>query len=126
MVYYEYYDQTGYVGTSMYNVYIVDEVKPTIAIEGGYNEYTVVKAKLGDIIKAKDYTITDNYDSKKKIIISVVVFNPMYAMYDLIDNEVEIDDMKFTATHRGEYVVYYYAQDTSGNVATACYRIIVE
>lgn len=126
VVYYEYTDQTGLYTTSTYDVYIVDEVKPTITIEGGYNEYTVVKAKLGDIIKAKDYTITDNYDSQKKLIISVVVFDPMYAMYDLIENDVEIDDMKFTATHRGEYVVYYYAQDTSGNVAKTCYRIIVE
>lgn len=126
VVYYEYTDQTGYTGTSTYDVYIVDEVKPTITIEGGYNEYTVVKAKLGDIIKAKDYTVTDNFDSKSKLIISVVVFDPMFAMYDLIENDVEIDDMKFTATHRGEYEVYYYAQDTSGNVAKTYYTIIVE
>ena len=45
---------------------------------------------------------------------------------DITENDVEIDDMKFTATHRGEYVVYYYAQDTSGNVAKTHYKIIVE
>jgi hypothetical protein len=60
------------------------------------------------------------------MVLSVVVIDPFYTMYDLIDNDVEIDDMKFTLEYKGEYVVYYYAEDTSGNVATASYRIFVK
>ena len=43
-----------------------------------------------------------------------------------ISSVCEIDDLKFTAEYRGEYVVYYYAEDSSGNVATASYRIFVK
>ena len=34
--------------------------------------------------------------------------------------------MKFELNYKGEYIVYYYAEDTSGNVATASYRIFVK
>ena len=123
---YQYFSQNGKNQTGLYNINIVDEVKPTIVIDGGYNEYSVIGARLGDVIKAKDYTITDNFDEEEDLIINVVVFDPMFAMYDLIDNGMEIDDMKFTAEYRGTYVVYYYAEDSSGNVATASYKIYVE
>ncbi len=123
---YQYYVQNGKSITGLYNINIIDEVKPTITIDGGYNEYSVIGARLGDVIKAKGYTITDNFDDEEDLIVNVVVFDPMFAMYDLIDNGMEIDDMKFTAEYKGTYVVYYYAEDSSGNVATASYKIYVE
>ena len=123
---YQYYSQNGNNTTGLCNINIIDEVKPTITIDGGYNEYSVIGARLGDVIKAKGWTATDNFDDEEDLIVNVVVFDPMFAMYDLIDNGMEIDDMKFTAEYKGTYVVYYYAEDSSGNVATASYKIYVE
>jgi hypothetical protein len=112
--------------TSTYTINIIDEEKPEIKIEGGYNEYSVIEANLGDIITAKDYTLKDNIDTEEEMVFCIVVFDPFFTMYDLIDNDCEIDDLKFTAEYKGEYVVYYYAEDSSGNVATASYRIFVK
>jgi hypothetical protein len=123
---YQYTDQKNQTTTSSYTINIVDEEKPVITIEGGYNEFSVIEAELGDIITAKDYTLTDNIDSEEEMVFCIVVFDPYFTMYDLIDNNCEIDDLKFTAEYRGEYVVYYYAEDSSGNVATASYRIFVK
>ena len=123
---YQYVDQNKQRTTSTYEINIIDEEKPEIKIEGGYNEYSVIEANLGDIITAKDYTLTDNIDSEEEMVFMIVVFDPFFTMYDLIDNNCEIDDLKFTAEYKGEYVVYYYAEDSSGNVATASYRIFVK
>ena len=126
IVTYIYKDQKNQMAIGSYNINVVDEIKPKIKIEGGYNEFTVIEANLGDIITAANYELTDNKDSADDMVLSVVVIDPFYTMYDLIDNDVEIDDMKFTLEYKGEYVVYYYAEDTSGNVATASYRIFVK
>lgn len=126
IVTYIYKDQKNNRQVVSYEIRIIDEVKPTIIIEGGYNEFSVVEANLGDIITAKDYFLYDNVDAEEDLIFGLVVIDPFFSMYDLIDNDVEIDDMKFTAEYRGEYIVYYYAEDTSGNVATASYRVFVK
>ena len=126
LVTYLYQDQSYNQGLGSYTVNIVDEVKPEIKIEGGYNEFTVLEAEIGDIITAAHYEMTDNNDQPEEMVVSVVVIDPFFTMYDLIDNNIEIDDMKFTIEYRGEYVVYYYVEDTSGNVATASYRIFVK
>ena len=122
---YKYTEQNNRSNTASYNINIVDEVKPVIAIEGGYNEYSVIGAHLGDVIKAKDYVVTDNYDTTG-LEVKVVVFDPMMTMYDLIDNDFEMDDMKFTATYKGIYTVYYYVEDSSGNIGTNSYKVYVE
>ena len=126
LVTYLYADQNSVQGLGSYTVNIVDEVKPEIEIEGGYNEFTVLEAEVGDIITAAYYEISDNNDLPEDMVVSVVVIDPFFTMYDLIPNNIEIDDMKFTIEYRGEYVVYYYVEDTSGNVATASYRIFVK
>jgi hypothetical protein len=122
---YKYTEQNTRYSTATYNINIVDEVKPVIAIDGGYNEYSIIGAHLGDVIKAKGYKVTDNYDTTG-LEVKVVVFDPMMTMYDLVDNDFEMDDMKFTATYKGIYTVYYYVEDSSGNIGTNCYKIYVE
>ena len=126
LITYLYQDQNYVQGLGSYTVNIVDEVKPEITIAGGYNEFTVLEAEIGDIITAADYELSDNNDLEEEMVISVVVIDPFYTMYDLVDNNIEYDDMKFTIEYRGEYIIYYYAEDTSGNVATASYRIFVK
>ena len=123
---YQYRDQKNQRQTATYTINIVDEEKPVIEIAGGLNEYTVIEANLGDIITAADYTLTDNIDKEEDMVFCIVVFDPYLTMYDLIDNNCEIDDLKFPLEYKGEYIVYYYAEDTSGNVATASYRIFVK
>ena len=122
---YKYTEQNRQYSTATYNINIVDEVKPVITIDGGYNEYSVIGAHLGEVIKAKGYKVTDNYDTTG-LEVKVVVFDPMMTMYDLIDNDFEMDDMKFTATYKGVYIVYYYVEDSSGNIGTNSYKVYVE
>ena len=122
---YTYKDYYNRQGTAQYFINIVDNVKPVITINGGFNEYSVVGARLGEVVKAKGFKVSDNYDTEG-LEVQVVVFDPMWTMYDLTDNDFEMDDMKFTATYKGTYIVYYYVEDSSGNVGTASYKVYVE
>ncbi len=115
--------------TMIYKISTIDEVKPVLKIEGGYNEFDVIEGNLGQIHTAKGYTVSDNMDAQADIRVGVFVIDPYLTMYDLTPSSpkpFEIEDMKFELLYRGEYVVYYYAEDTSGNVTTASYRIFVK
>ena len=128
VVTYSYKDQknANNVIYGSYSIYVADNVKPSIAIADGYNELTVVKAKLGDLITAKNFTYSDNNDEKKDLVAYVYVIDPFYHMYDLIDNGIEIDDMKFECEYYGVYTVLYYVEDISGNFVIASYKVFVQ
>ena len=116
-------------GSSTYIITTIDDVKPTITIDGGLTEFDVVEGKLNTLHTAKSFTVSDNLDEEKDIRVNVVVIDPFFTMYDIVENAekpIEIEDMKIELKYKGEYVVYYYAEDTSGNVASASYRIFVK
>lgn len=132
---YQYVDQGPGMGgvtnraNSSYTITTIDDVKPTITIDGDLTEFDVVEGKLNTLHTAKSFTVSDNLDEEKDIRVMAVVIDPFFTMYDLIENAekpIEIEDMKFELKYKGEYVVYYYAEDTSGNIATASYRIFVK
>ena len=126
---YQYKDQSNNTVTMSYKVTTLDQVKPVIKIDGGFNEFDVIEGKLGQVHTAKGYTVSDNLDAEKDIRVGVHVIDPYFTMYDLTPSSpkpFEIEDMKFELNYKGEYIVYYYAEDTSGNVATASYRIFVK
>lgn len=131
---YQYKDQSpgktnNNTGTMSYKVTTLDQVKPVIKIDGGFNEFDVIEGKLGQVHTAKGYTVSDNLDAEKDIRVGVHVIDPYFTMYDLTPSSpkpFEIEDMKFELLYKGEYIVYYYAEDTSGNVSTASYRIFVK
>lgn len=123
---YRYYDQNDNLFEAYNLIVVIDEEKPEIIIDGGYNSSTVILGTLGGSHEAQGFTVLDNLDVFTEEDVNVFVVDPMHSMYDLIDNDFEIDDMTFNLDYYGIYTVYYYIEDSSGNVALASYKVFVE
>ena len=114
---YEYRDQFGNPAENVVVLYVNDRVAPTLTLEKGYDDGTVVGGKVGEKMTVVGYTVDDNF-GKDGVSVVVRVISP--------DNMlVSLDDMGFTATKKGEWKVVYYATDAEGNYSIVYYTVKV-
>lgn len=92
---------------------VQDSVGPEIVLEKNYR----TQAKLGDKITVAKAQISDNVEGDIAVRCYVIVPNRTML-------EVALGGT-FTATEKGEYQVYYYAVDKTGNVEMVSYTIRV-
>ncbi|MBO7345584.1 MAG: hypothetical protein J6U92_06585 [Clostridia bacterium] len=116
---YEYTDTNGNKTTAGYNVYTGDFVEPTITLNGGYNENTVVKVKLGTEYTVQSYTVADVGTPIEELYVSVLVKTP--AGYF-----IKLKDGKITLNAKGTYLIYYHCMDATTNTASTYYTVEVE
>lgn len=100
--------------TSIKDIYSVDDVAPVIKISGGYNENTVVIVNVGTSYSVNGYKVTDN--CSKKIKVTIFVISPNNVL-------TELSGKSFTPKEKGDYRVYYVAEDESGNISSAYYTV---
>ena len=115
---YEYTDTNGNKYSVGYNVYTGDSVPPEIILNGGYNENTVVKVKLGTEYKVQDYTVSDVGTPIEELYVSVLVKVPAGYMIKITDT------IKFE--QKGTYTIYYHCMDGSTNTAMTYYTVVVK
>lgn len=121
---YTYKDQTYFGGRysphtffGMKVVYSVDNLAPTISLNNGYNEYTVVNSSLGASHTIMGYQVSDNVD--QNVNVTIYVMTPGL-------NLVRLEGNSFNLNDRGDYRVYYYAKDSAGNISSTFYTVRVK
>ena len=114
---YEYRDQFGNPAENVIVLYVNDRVAPTLTLENGYGNGTVVQGKVGEKITVAGYTVDDNF-GKDGVSVIVRAVSPDNVM-------VLLDNMSFTATKKGEWKVVYYASDAEGNYSVVYYTVKV-
>ena len=120
-VYYSYEDQAYRNGrllpnkaTTLKDIYSVDDVAPVIVLSSGYGPNTIVIANVGSNYTVKGYTTSDNWS--KKIDVSIYVISPNNVF-------TKLKDKSFTLQEKGDYRIYYYAVDESGNISSTYYTV---
>ena len=116
---YEYTDSNGNKLSAGYNVYTGDNIAPTITLDGGYNENTVVKTKVGQVYKLQTYTATDNATPEEELWVTVLVKVPAGYYIAVKDGEIKCTD-------KGTYEIYYHCMDNNTNIASVSYTVVVE
>ena len=96
------------------DIYSVDDTAPVITLGGGYNQNTVVSAKVGDTYTVKGYKVSDNYS--KKVSVTIYVISPNNLL-------TKLSGKSFKVKEKGDYRIYYYAEDESGNIASVYYTV---
>ena len=95
-------------------IYAADTTAPVITLNRGYLSSTVVLSYVGSTHKLVGYTVTDNCPGD--IQVTAYVLTPNNIMSKLNGNSIKL-------SVRGDYHIYYYAVDASGNLSTATYIV---
>ena len=115
---FEYVDAGGNSITGGFTANVSDMEAPTITLNDGYNETTVIKAKLNTKVTIQGYTVSDNKTATDKLTVRCMVYSPSLSHVFVMDNQ-------FEANQTGMYTVYYYVYDAVGNYSVVSYRIYV-
>ena len=115
---FEYTDAWGNIISGGFTANVSDMEAPTITLNDGYNEGTVVRAKLNSLVTIQGYTAQDNKTATDALSVKCMVYSPSLEHVFLTGNQ-------FAATKAGMYTVYYYVYDTEGNYGVASYQIYV-
>ena len=118
-VYYKYVDTNGNPYTSEYKIYILDDEAPTLTLDGGYNENTVVTVKKGKAYTVQTYKVEDNKTAAENLIVSVMAYAP-----DFCVSPVKNGKIVFNA--KGTWRIYYYCLDEMGNCSLTYYTVKVK
>ncbi len=115
---YTYTDTNGNPVSSNYRINILDDEAPTITLNGGYNENTLVKAKVGETHKVQTYVVTDNQTPERNLIVDVISEAPDMCVWPVYGEVV--------FTMKGTWRIYYYCLDERGNMSYTYYTVQVE
>lgn len=98
---------------------ILEDVAPTITLDGDWDEMTVQKVAYNSTVKVANFTVTDNKTDAEHLTVYIIVYTPK--------NEILIlgDAKEFVAERRGLYKVCYYCTDEAGNMALRYYNVEV-
>lgn len=116
---YSYSDNFGNMLVFAFFANVIDTVAPTIVLDDGYNETTMVNARLNSTITLKGYAVSDDKTESSKLIVKVMAYSPSSEQVFIVNNS-------FKATKKGTYTVYYYVYDEIGNYSVASYKIMVK
>ena len=107
-------------GDSEYYVMLVeDSVAPTLTLNEGYSEKSVVTVSAGATVKLIGYTASDDISSGEKLKVFCAVETPNKCLYILANDS-------FKATLKGRWKIFYYCYDEAGNCTTRSYIVVVE
>ena len=101
-------------------VSVIDRIAPEISLKSEPNG--PIDVRVGEKIKPRDYTASDNVTASKDLIVSVIVYdaNGMLVTASRIEGN---KDGSFTLKKAGLYTVYLYCMDEMGNVAYVTYTV---
>lgn len=111
-------DAGGKITEQPYGIEVADMVAPTVVFDDGSTEETVQTIRLAYKYKIKKYTLSDNYDTVENLTVHTFI-------YDKNGVIVKYDVSEFSLTEEGEYTVYVYCVDGSGNYGYASYKLKV-
>lgn len=97
---------------------VVDNVDPN-AYFVGISSQDVIKLKVGNTHKIREYVVNDNATLLEDMWIQVSV-------YDSAGTMLSINRDRYTFKKTGYYTVRLWCADASGNIAVAYYNILVE
>ncbi len=109
--------------TESYRIYVVNDQAPVITLGDGLSQETIMNVDLGKEFSIP-YTVQDDNTELEDLSISVIIYSKkggycVYSKtpYDQIESTYELITDKCTLNRKGEYYVYIFAYDTSGNYA---------
>lgn len=111
-------DANGRMTEQPYGIEVADMLAPTVTFNDGSDSKTVQTIKLAYKYKIKEYTLNDNYDSAEDLTVHTFI-------YDKNGVIVKYGVSEFSLAEEGEYTVYVYCVDTSGNYGYASYKLKV-
>ena len=111
-------DANGRTAEQPYSIEVADMIAPAVTFNDGSDSETVQTIKLAYKYKIKEYTLSDNYDSAADLTVHTFI-------YDKSGVIVKYGVSEFSLTEEGEYTVYVYCVDTSGNYGYASYKLSV-
>lgn len=117
-VQYSYTDAGGNMISGGFVAKVSDTQAPTIQLNDGYNESTVVNAKVNTTVSLQGYTVSDDKTATDKLTVKYMVYSPRL-------EHVFVTDKQFVANYKGVYTVYYYVYDAMGNYSVASYQVNV-
>jgi len=109
-------DGSGLVKNLKYGFSVVDMNSPEISIDS-----SSVSANLGDLVKIKNYSVSDDITDSENINVFIAVLNP-----DLSFETVDLNDKSFKANKVGQYVVYICCFDGANNISIGNYTVNVK
>ncbi len=120
-VYYNVVDsfKNGEGNPEYYVMLVEDSVPPTLTLEDGYAETSIVTVKLNSTVKLVGYTASDDVTSGEALKVFYAVETPNKCLHILFGDS-------FKASIVGEWKVFYYCYDEAGNFATRSYTVVVE
>lgn len=101
---------------------VIDDVAPSITVKG---KKIPTSGKVGKEIKLQRATATDNVDESVKVAVLVIEPSTGHYYYLEWDDGNKQSVPKFTPQRKGYYTVRYFAADSSGNVTTIDFVIVV-
>lgn len=114
---YLYVDAFGNESRDIVEVFVTDDVLPTLTLEGEYQDSTKY-AKVGDVVTIATYSVSDDSTSIEDLRVTVMLLEP--------NGRVSImDDTTFIPNTEGIYRVYYSCYDEAGNYVVAQYYVSV-
>ncbi len=111
-------DASGKITEQPYGIEVADMVAPEVSFDDGSDAETVQTIRLGYKYKIKKYTLSDNYDSADDLTVHTFIYDKNGVIVKYGVNE-------FSLTEVGDYTVYVYCVDTSGNYGYASYKLKV-
>ena len=121
-IYYVSYNYTDFAGKSMridIPLQIIEDIPPTITIEGNLNETTVCKVAYISTVKIAGFSVKDNETASEDLKTYVMICTPKNEWRTLSETG------EFVAERKGMYKVYYYCIDSAGNIALRYYNVEV-
>ncbi len=112
-------DAAGKQLNKKYTLDIVDTTAPTIALQEGFDKYTIKSVSLGETVKVATYTVSDDVTSMDKLEVKISIFTPYNEMYVL-------EGDTFVAERRGSYRIVYSCVDGGGNMVETYYTVNVD
>ena len=103
-------DSNGAFAEYTYQFRVLDNVPPTIKVDG-----MITSAKVGDTVHIAEPQLNDNYSE-------VTYFN----VVEYPDGSMMYVEKTFVATMAGTYKVFYYVSDADGNIVIAYYQVEVK
>ena len=116
---YVYKDQSGNEIPAGYTIYVSDRTSPTISIDKGYNETTLLNKPKGSSYTIVGYTVNDNFGTNG-LSSWVTVISPMNKMTVIeVGAEIKLNEV-------GRWKICYYCQDAEFNYTVRYYYIEVQ
>lgn len=102
--------------TISYYLRVYDDIAPQISFVTGM----VSEARVGDVIKLPEFTVSDNVTSSERLIVQRIMLSPS-GKYNYLSET----DTFYKLNYAGKYEYIIHVIDESGNITTRAFTIMV-